>query len=263
MLDNELMYELEDEFEGEFEGDYKDDYELEDDLYEGEYESEAFLGVIKSLARQFKPLLRRIKPIAVRAVRRAVGGGFSREGEYENEYEFEGEYEDEYEFEGEYEDEYEFEGEYEDEYEFEGEYEDDLVNILTKVASQSSSEMEAEAMVAAAAGKVLPAKSAAVRKVAPNIIRGARILTKVLRKDRDRNKTSRLVPLVVNPIVRRTGKELTKLAKQKKVTPRDAAKVMALQTKKVLSSPTTCAKAVIKSSKTKGKMTKKRMAAMR
>ena len=65
--------------------------------------------------------------------------------------------------------------------EFESEQDNDLANIFAKAASQASSEMEAEAMVAAAAGKVLPAQSKSVRKVAPNLVNGARILAKLIK----------------------------------------------------------------------------------
>ena len=93
-----------------------------------------------------------------------------------------------------------------------------------------------------------------MQKVSHKIIKGGATLAKVLRKS---PRTRPLVP-VVPLVARRTGKNLAKqAAKGKKITPKVAAKTMATQTKKVLSSPMTCAKAVVKASQKKKKVVNK------
>ncbi len=267
MLELENAYELELDLEDE---DFDEEWEEEDFLegeYEGEYESEEIFGWLKkkakSIARKVAPALKRIAPMAARAVGTAVGGPgvgaalgrtaglLAREDEFD--YELDGEFD--YELDGEFD--YELDGESDYEYELEDEYESEfelmMADVYSDLAAKASSELEAEALVGAATAKVLP-KSPPVQKVSHRIIKGGATLAKVLRKS---PRTRPLVP-VVPLVARRTGKNLAKqAAKGKKITPKVAAKTMATQTKKVLSSPMTCAKAVVKASQKKKKVVNK------
>ena len=74
-----------------------------------------------------------------------------------------------------------------------------------------------------------------------HLVRGTAVLTRVLRRRGVTKPMVRAVPAIVNRTVRslknqaRAGKPITRTT---------AAKTMAVQTRKVLSNPTTCAKAV-------------------
>jgi len=151
----------------------------------------------------------------------------------EGEYEYEGEYEGEFEFEG--------EGEYEGEYEGEGMAGSTqaMAELMAAVASTARTQAEAEAMAGAATLNALSARDRAeLRKILPNLVRGTAILTRVLRRRRSTRPAIRTVPT----IVRRTARTLRqRAASGRRVTRRDAARVMAAQTRNVLSRPHNCA----------------------
>ncbi len=156
----------------------------------------------------------------------------------------------------------EYEGDFEDEYEYDlddtSEAEETVANILADAASKTQSEAEAEAYAGAATATLLKPKSASMQKVTPNVVKGAAKLTKTLRKSGVGRPLVNMVPT----IARLTNKTLSKqAAKGKKITRPLAAKVMASHTKKVLSSPTACAKTLVKASqKLKTRKTRKKVA---
>src|SRR5215510_169677 len=158
---------------------------------------------------------------------------FELEGEFEGEMEGEFELEGEGEFEGEeflgtiargigsllggqVEGEFEYEGEFEGEFEMEAEgplsQQEAMAEYMAAVAARAQSEAEAEAMIGAATANIISrADRRALRAIVPNLTRGAAILTRILRRRR-----------ITRPAVR----------------------AMATQTRRVLSSPRTCAQAI-------------------
>jgi hypothetical protein len=283
MRELESEFEFEEEYEGEEEGEEflgtiargiggllggQGEFEEE---YEGEEESEEFFRRIGRLIRRAAPVLRRIARVAVPIVGTAVGGPLGGalgraatsvlgQGEFEFEGEFEGELEEEYEGEEEGE---EFlgtiargiggllggQGEFEEEYEGEEEAApatraEGLGELMAAVASQARTEAEAEAMIGAATVTVISARDRAIlRSVLPHMVRGAAVLTRILRRRRDTRPVVRAVPT----IVRRTSRTLVRQAAAgQPVTRRAAARVMAAQTGRVLSSPRICTRAIVR-----------------
>lgn len=114
--------------------------------------------------------------------------------------------------------------------------------LMAAVASQAQTEAEAEAMAGAATAAALsPADRRVLRNVLPHMVRGTAVLTRILRQRSATRPAVRAVPT----IVRRTANVLTRRAAAgRPVTRRAAARVMAGQTRRVLSSPRTCAAAV-------------------
>jgi hypothetical protein len=282
-LEGELEYEFEEEYEGEEEGEeflgtiargiggllggqgeFEEEFELEE-------EGEEFFRRIGRLVRRAAPVLRRVARVAVPLVGTAVGGPLGGvlgrvaasalgEFEYELEGELEGEFEEEYEGEEEGE---EFlgtiargiggllggQGEFEEEFELEEEaapasQTEAMGELMAAVASQARTETEAEAMMGAAAVTVIsPRDRATLRRVLPHMVRGAAVLTRILRRRRVTRPIVRAVPT----IVRRTSRTLVRQAAAgQPVTRRSAARVMATQTRRVLSSPRTCTRAIVR-----------------
>jgi hypothetical protein len=110
---------------------------------------------------------------------------------------------------------------------------------MAHYASFAESEHEAEALIGAATMVVLsPRDRRALRALVPNLVRGAAILTRILRM---RRATRAFVP-VVPEIMRRTVRTLKRgAATGRPVTRKLAGAVMANQTRRVLSSPKYCA----------------------
>jgi hypothetical protein len=282
-LEAEFEGEFEEEYEGEFEeegeeflgtiargiggllggqGEFEEEYELEE-------EGEEFFRRIARLVRRAAPLLRRVARVAVPIVGTAVGGPLggalgraATSALGEEEAEFEGEFEEEYE--GEFEEEGEEflgtiargiggllggQGEFEEEYEFEEEaapptQSQAVGELMAAVASQARTEAEAEAMIGAATVTVIsPRDRAALRRVLPHMVRGAAVLTRILRRRRVTRPVVRAVPT----IVRNTGRTLVRQAAAgQPVTRRAAARVMATQTRRVLTSPPACTRAIVR-----------------
>ncbi len=115
-----------------------------------------------------------------------------------------------------------------------------LNELMAHNAAQSGSEAEAEALIGAAATMALSARDrAALRRLVPDLVRGAAVLTRVLRLRPTTKPMIRAVPL----IVRSTTRMLRRGALQgRPVTRRGAATIMARQTRRVLSSPRICAR---------------------
>jgi hypothetical protein len=302
-LEYELEGELEEELEGEYEeelegeeflgtiargiggllggqGEFEEEFEFEE-------EGEEFFRRIAGLMRRAAPVLRRVARVAAPIVGTAVGGPLggilgraatAALGEGELEYELEGEYE------GEYEEELEGEeflgtiargiggllggqGEFEEELEAEEEASgpisqtEAMGELMAAVASQARTEAEAEAMAGAATVAVISARDrAALRQILPHLVRGSAILTRILRRRRVTRPAVRAVPT----IVRRTTRTLaTRAAAGQPVTRRAAGRVMAAQTRRVLSSPRACTRAVVRNQRATRVAARSRPAARR
>ena len=242
--EGELEFEGEGEFE--FEGEGELEFEAEGE-YEGEFEGEQFFGRafrrigrgIGGFVRRAAPILRSVARVAAPLVGTAVGGplggmigraaGSMLEGEGEFEYEMEGE----------------FEGEYEAELEAEMEAmtsHQATAEFMAAVAASAQSEAEAEAMAGAATVASIRGEDlATLRRVLPSMVEGTAVLTRVLRRRRSTRPAVRAVPT----IVRRTASTLVRRAAAgQPVTRRTAARVMAQQTRTVLSRPNICGSAL-------------------
>jgi hypothetical protein len=261
-VNGELELEFEEELEGEFEGEEEgeeflgtlargaaalfgagqgeEEYEFESEG-EGEYESEEFMRFV----RRALPVLRRVASVAAPIVGTAVGGPAGaaigrlvgqalREGEFEEEYELEGEFEEEYEVEGEF--------EMEEEAGAPATASQAVGARRAQVASRAQTELEAEAMIGAATvAAISPADRAALRRIVPQLVRGTAILTRILR----RRRVTRPVVTAVPTIVNRTAQTLVQQASAgRPVTRQLAGRVMAQQTRRVLTNPRTCARAM-------------------
>jgi hypothetical protein len=264
----EFEFEGEDEleFEGEFEGEQflggltqmlglgegelEGEWEAEGE-WEFETDGEEFLNFRKiargigGFIRKAAPVLRQVAKVAAPMVGTAVGGPLGGMLGKAASSLLEGEYEDE--FEQAYAQEFEYEGEFELEDEYEGEFEletpaNPAAELMAAVAAQAQTEAEAEAMAGAATLLAIsPSDRAELRRVLPHMVRGTAILTRILRSRRGTRPAVRIVPT----IVRRTSTTLTRQAAAgQPVTKKTAARVMANQTRKVLTSPRTCAKAM-------------------
>jgi hypothetical protein len=110
-------------------------------------------------------------------------------------------------------------------------------------ASVAQNEAEAEAMIGAASVAVLsPADRAALRRVLPHMVRGAAILTRVLRRRRITRPAVRAVPTVVARTARTLAAQ--QAATGRPVTRPQAARCMARQTQRVIGQPRTTARAI-------------------
>ena len=205
--------------------------------YEGEFEDEAFFGSIGKFLKKAAPILKSVAKVAAPMVGTAMLGplGGTLGGMVSNAL-GEGEFEDEYEF--------EYEDEYEDEDELEAEIaaHEAMAEFMASIASQSESEAEAEAMIGAATLTMIkPRDRAALRAVLPHMIRGTAILARILRRRRGTRVTVRVIPSIVG----KTAKTLSRRAAAgRPVTRRTAARVMASQTRRTLSSNKKMAKAL-------------------
>ena len=141
-------------------------------------------------------------------------------------------------------------GEWEEEFEEEEEYEEEFATmpvnpaaeLMAAVASQARTDAEAEAMTGAATLlSITPADRRELRRVLPYMVRGAAVLTRVLRSRPDTRPAVRVVP----EIVRRTSTTLARrCAAGQPVTRKAAARVMATQTRRVLGNPRTSVRAI-------------------
>jgi hypothetical protein len=244
-FEGEGEFEFEGEGEFEFEGEGELEFEAEGE-YEGEFEGEQFFGALRRIGRgiggfvrRAAPVLRSVARVAAPLVGTAVGGplggmigkaaGSLLEGEGEFEYEMEGE----------------FEGEYEAELEAEMEAmtsSQATAEFMAAVAANAQSEAEAEAMAGAATVASIKGEDlATLRRVLPSMVEGTAVLTRVLRRRRSTRPAVRVVPTVV----RRTASTLVRRAAAgQPVTRRTAARVMAQQTRAVLSRPNVCGNAL-------------------
>jgi hypothetical protein len=260
--EDELELELEEELEGEDETEWELEGEWE---WEGEDEGEEFLGSIarglgRSL-RQCLPAVRRLAGPAAGLVASAVQGAAGPVGaalpgagaEADLEWEAEELVESAADLEGgpdQYGEDRELEYEFEDEAEWESEDEatapltpvQATAELMAAVAASTGSESEAEAMVAGATALTLSrAQRVAVRRLIPQLVRGAITLARILRRRPGARHGLRILPTVM----RRTVITLDRRAAAgRPVTRRTAAGVMAGQTRRVLGNPQAGARAL-------------------
>ena len=120
---------------------------------------------------------------------------------------------------------------------------DVLSERLAAEAASTESELEAQALAGAVPACLLSHTPAKVKKVAPTISKGVAKITRVLRKT---GRGKKVVPAIAD-ITKRTVATLVKKAlKGKPITNQTAARVLAKQTKKVLTSPKKTAVALSK-----------------
>jgi hypothetical protein len=245
----------------ELEGEFEDESEAGAELGElGEYESEQFFGRafrgIGRFVRRAAPILKRIGRIAAPIVGKAVGGIFggpigavlgsklagvaaSQLSELEMEFEDELEAQEAHELAGESEAlEHEFEFEANEQEASELSEHEQMAELMAHHAARSASEFETEALIGSATAMAFsPRDRAALRHVQHNLIRGAAILTRLLRMRRATRPMVRAVPV----IVRSTTRILRRGAFQgNPITRERAARVMASQTRRILSNPRAC-----------------------
>jgi hypothetical protein len=117
-----------------------------------------------------------------------------------------------------------------------------LAEVMAEAAAHEHHEAQAEAMIGAAVVTVLsPKDRRALRRLLPHLVRGAAVLTRVLRRRRATRPAVRAVPT----IIRRTVATLKKQAAAgKPVTRRAAARAAATEVRRVLGNPTACAAAI-------------------
>jgi hypothetical protein len=117
-----------------------------------------------------------------------------------------------------------------------------LAEVMAEAATHEQHEAQAEAMIGAAVVTVLsPRDRRALRQLLPHLVRGAAVLTRVLRKRQATRPAVRAVPT----IMRRTVATLKKQARAgKPVSRRAAARAAATEVKRVLSNPAACAAAI-------------------
>jgi len=212
---------------------------------EGEFEGEQFFGkafskiagFVKKSAPMLKSVLKTAAPLVGTAIGGPIGGTIaSAASNLLGESEFEGELELEFEFEG--------ESEAEMEAVMEGPLNEQQVlgELMAAAASRAQTDMEAEAQIGAATAIVLSrADLAALRNVLPNINRGGAVLTRVLRRHRGTRDAVRTIPT----IIRRSAVSLRKRAERgEPITRQSAARTVASQTRRVLGTPSVCAKAM-------------------
>jgi hypothetical protein len=225
------------ELEGEFEGEGEGELELES--------GEQFFGGIGRFLKRAAPLLKQVARVAAPIVGTAIGGpagtalgGLASKLLSETEMELEGE--GELELEGELEGELEAETEslHEVAHEIsshETTMHEALAEMMAEAASHEMHEGQAEALVGAATVTVLsPRDRRALRRLLPHLVRGAAVLTRILRRRAATRPAVRAVPT----IMRRTVSTLKKQAAAgRPITRRTAARAAARQVRRVLANP--------------------------
>ncbi|BCG02016.1 hypothetical protein PPGU19_065840 (plasmid) [Paraburkholderia sp. PGU19] len=218
------------------------------ELHEFEYEGgEQFFGRIAKFVKRAAPLLKTIAKVAAPMVGTAIGGPFGAvlgkvasaalgEGELH-------ELEEEYELH-----EYEHpESAHEVAHEIaqhETAVHEAYAEMLAEAAAQEHSEGQAEAMAGAAVVSVLSqADRRALRRILPHLVRGAAILTRVLRRRRVTRPYVRTVPTIMRRTVRTLKRQA---AAGRPITRRAAATAAATQVRRVLGNPNACAAAIQK-----------------
>ncbi len=209
----------------------------------GEYEGEQFFGKrfkrIAGFVKRAAPILKKVAKIAAPIVGTAIGGPIGGKiGSMATKLLGESEFESELEFEMEAENEAEMEAV------LEGPLTEQqaLGELMAAAASRAATDMEAEAQIGSATAIVLSAADRdALRGVLPSINRGVAVLTRILRRQPATRNAIRVIPT----IVKRSAVTLRKQAASgRPVTRNSAARTVATQTRRVLGSPTVCAKAI-------------------
>ena len=117
-----------------------------------------------------------------------------------------------------------------------------LAEMMAEMAAHEQHEGQAEAMIGGAVVTVLsPRDRRALRRLLPHLVRGAAVLTRLLRRRRATRPAVRAVPT----IMRRTVVALKRQAAAgKPVTRRAAGRAAAVEVRRILSSPAACAAAI-------------------
>jgi hypothetical protein len=207
----------------------------------GEFEGEQFFGSafkkIAGFVKKAAPILKQVAKVAAPIVGTAIGGPIGAkigsvaanllgESEYEGELELEGE------------------SEAEMEAVMEGPLTEQqaMGELMAAAASRAVTDMEAEAQIGSATAIVLSrADLDALRSVLPNINRGVAVLTRILRGRPGTRDAVRAIPT----IMKRSAHSLRKQAATgHPITRKTAARTVAAQTRRVLGTPSICAKAI-------------------
>jgi hypothetical protein len=209
----------------------------------GELESEQFFGnafkKIAGFVKKAAPILKKVAQVAAPIVGTAIGGPIGAkigsvaanllgESEYEGELEFESEAESEAEMEAVM------------EAPLTGQQA--LAELMAAAASRAATDMEAEAQIGSATAIILSAgELAALRRLLPNFNRGVAALTSILRRHPSTRDAVRVIPT----IVQRSAVSLRRQAANgRPLTRGTAARTVATQTRRVLGTPSVCAKAM-------------------
>jgi hypothetical protein len=117
-----------------------------------------------------------------------------------------------------------------------------LAEMMAEAASHEQHEAQAEAMMGAAIMTVIsPRDRRALRRLIPHMVRGAAILTRILRRRRITRPAVRAVPT----IMRRTVSTLKRQAAAgQPITRRAAGRAAAVEVRRVLGNPSACAAAI-------------------
>jgi hypothetical protein len=117
-----------------------------------------------------------------------------------------------------------------------------LAEIMAEAASHEHHEAQAEAMIGAAVVTVLsPRDRRALQRLLPHLVRGAAVLTRILRRRRMTRPAVRAVPT----IMRRTVSTLKRQAAAgQPITRRAAGRAAAVEVRRILGSPSACAAAM-------------------
>jgi hypothetical protein len=117
-----------------------------------------------------------------------------------------------------------------------------LAEIMAEAAAHEHHEAQAEAMIGAAVVTVLsPRDRRALQRLLPHLVRGAAVLTRILRRRRVTRPVVRAVPT----IMRRTVSTLKRQAAAgRPITRRAAARAATVEVRRVLGSPSACAAAI-------------------
>jgi hypothetical protein len=247
------QHELEDELAGTAHEDELEDEWEDEGLGEFEDEGEQFsfgkiFSGISKFAKQAAPILKQVAKVAAPMVGTAFGGPLggmlgdaAASALGEDEFELEDEQEDELE------DEDEMEAELEAEMEGPMTHGEALGELMCAVASRAKTDQEAEAMVGACAATMLNrADRRELREVLPYMVRAVALLQKLLRRRNSTRPAIRAIP----SILKRSAKAMSNRAKSgRPVTRKSAARAMARQTRKVLSSPRLMHKALTRNVK--------------
>ena len=106
---------------------------------------------------------------------------------------------------------------------------------MAEMASTAESEAEAEAMIGAATATILSrADRRALRGVMADMVRGAAVLTRILRRRRRTRFAVRAVPLIIRSSARTLARRAARCVP---ITRKRAARVVAARTRRVLGSP--------------------------
>ena len=218
-----LLGEGEDEYEGEFEGEFEDELELEGE-FEGEDEAEEFFKRVGRALRKASPFLRILAKTAGPLVATAVGGPAAGMLARKLTAQLEGEGEDE------------LEAEFEEMAAAPLPGAQALGEYLAAQAATAASESEAEAFAGVAAYVALsPRDRRDLERLLPALLRGAAVVTRLLRTDPRTRQAVRLLPGIVDA----AGRTLVRRAAGgAPVGPAHVGAVLGATTRRVLSGGT-------------------------